>query len=77
MKAHARRGFRRVYRQARLTLLFVPVGTRVHNVLKVLHSLSPTWKAEWARSSCHAPPSTAFRAAFLSSFWLWLSQSPA
>eukprot|EP00971_Amphidinium_carterae_P155941 3091578-Amphidinium_carterae.2 len=41
MKAHARQGFERVYRQARLTTLFVPVGAlgaMVNNVLKVVHS---------------------------------------
>eukprot|EP00971_Amphidinium_carterae_P144419 2862167-Amphidinium_carterae.1 len=25
--------------------------------------VSPTWKAEWAHSSCHTPPSVALRAA--------------
>eukprot|EP00971_Amphidinium_carterae_P250558 4974152-Amphidinium_carterae.1 len=29
---------------------------------------SPTWKAAWARSSCHAPPGTALRAALWSFF---------
>eukprot|EP00971_Amphidinium_carterae_P218821 4343444-Amphidinium_carterae.1 len=74
MKPHTRRGHWGMRRQASFTPFFFQRGqwrtlcSRFSTFSPHRTQVSPTWKAEWARSSCHTPPRPALRAAFLSFF---------